>query len=36
MLSQLLAALGYDHVTYYCENCAGHFPAGHFPCIDVR
>lgn len=39
MISRLLAAayraaaLGYDHVTYYCANCGGHFPAGHFPCV---
>lgn len=35
-IRQLCTTLGYDHVTYYCENCGGHFPAGHFPCYDVR
>ncbi|MDQ0933787.1 hypothetical protein QFZ49_003727 [Streptomyces turgidiscabies] len=32
MIRRLLAALGIDHTTYYCANCGGHFPAGHFPC----
>lgn len=33
MIRRLLAALGIDHTTYYCGNCGGFFPAGHFPCI---
>lgn len=32
MIARLLAALGIDSRTYYCINCAGHFPAAHFPC----
>jgi len=31
-LARIYAALGIDHTTYYCANCGGHYPAGHFPC----
>lgn len=31
-ITQLLAALGLNSTTYYCTNCAGHYPASHFPC----
>lgn len=32
MIARLLARLGVDSRTYYCRNCAGHYPASHFPC----
>lgn len=32
MIRRLLAALGINHTTIYCVNCAGHYPPSHFPC----
>lgn len=32
MIRRLLAALGLDSTTSYCINCAGYYPASHFPC----
>lgn len=32
MIARLLAALRLNSETFYCVNCAGHYPASHFPC----